>query len=216
MKILILGATGRTGRLLVEEAVKQGYQINVLVRNENKLTVTSASITVFQGIPVNQQELVKAMQGCDAILSTLNISRTSDFPWAALRTPKDFLSGSMKNIIETADELKIKRIIITTAWGTNETKKDIPWWFAWLIDHSNIGYAYRDHEVQEDLLKASSLNYTIVRPSGLTNSLKNKTVMVSLNNVPAPGLTISRKNVALFMLDTLKNNLYQNQCPAIS
>jgi len=216
MKILILGATGRTGRLLVEEAVKQGYLINVLIRDENKLTIKSASITVFERTPANQHDLLKAMQGCDAVLSTLNISRKSDFPWASLCTPKDFLSGCMKNIIAAAGESKIDRIIVTTAWGTNETKKDIPWWFAWLIDHSNISYAYRDHELQENLLKASALSYTIVRPAGLTNSLKSKSITVSLNNTPAPGLTISRKNVALFMLDALKNNLYQNQCPVIS
>lgn len=41
-------------------------------------------------------------------------------------------------------------------------------------------------------------------------------VTVSLDNNPAPGLTISRKNVALLMLNTLKNGLYQNQCPLIS
>lgn len=216
MKILTLGATGRTGKLLVEEAVKQGYKINVLVRDENKLTINSASITVFEGTPANRQELTKAMPGCDAILSALNISRTSDFPWAPLRTAKDFLSGSMKNIIEVADELKIKRVIVVTAWGTTETKKDIPWWFNWLIEHSNIGYAYHDHELQEDLLKKSGLNYTIVRPAGLTNSIKTKAVKVSIDNTPKPGLTIGRKDVALFMLDVLKNDLYKNQCPVIS
>jgi uncharacterized protein YbjT (DUF2867 family) len=216
MKILILGATGRTGKLLVEEAVKQGFDINVLVRDENKLTVESAAIMVFEGTPANPTVLLKAMHGCDAILSALNISRTSDFPWAALRTPKDFLSAGMKNIIDVAEQLKVKRIIITTAWGVSETKDEIPWWFAWLISHSKIGYAYRDHEQQEALLKNSSLNYTIVRPAGLTNSLKSKDVIVSFDNYPKPSLTISRKNVALFMLNALKNDLYCKQCPVIS
>ena len=216
MKILILGATGRTGRLLVEEAVKQGFDINVLVRDERKLSTRSAAITVFEGSTANRDDLLKAMQDCEAVFSVLNISRTSDFPWAALRTPTDFLSASMKNIIGVAEQLQINRIIITTAWGVNETKKEIPWWFAWLIDHSNIGYAYRDHEQQEDLLKNSTLSYTILRPAGLTNSLKSKNIIVSLDNYPKPGLTISRKNVALFMLNVLKNELYGKLCPVIS
>ena len=153
MRILILGATGRTGKLLLEEAIKHGYDINVLVRDESKLNINSASIKVYLGTPTNIAQLTAAMQRCEAILSTLNISRTSDFPWAQLRTPKDFLSASMKNIIEVAGRLNIKRIVITTAWGVSETKKDLPFWFRWLIDHSNIGYTYRDHELQEDLLK---------------------------------------------------------------
>lgn len=216
MKILVLGATGRTGKLLVEEAIKQGFNVNVLVRDENKLAVQSPAISVYVGSAVNPGDLLKAMQGCDAVLSTLNISRTFDFPWATLRTPKDFLSASMKNIIGIAEQSKIEHIIVTTAWGVNETKKDIPLWFYWLIRHSNIGYAYRDHELQEGLLKNSTLNYTIVRPAGLTNSLKSKDIIVSFDNYPKPGLTISRKNVALFMLNTLKNNLYYKQCPVIS
>ncbi len=82
MRVLILGATGRTGRLLVEEALTHGYEINVLVRDERKLTINSASISVYEGTPTDREALEIAMRGCEAVLSTLNISRTSDFPWA--------------------------------------------------------------------------------------------------------------------------------------
>ncbi|MEO6977934.1 MAG: NAD(P)H-binding protein, partial [Mucilaginibacter sp.] len=170
MKILILGATGRTGMHLVTEALKLDYEINVLVRDKSKLPAYPSSVSIFEGTPTAIPHLAKAMQGCDAILSSLNISRTSDFPWAKLRTSDDFLSASMKNIITVAGELNIKRIIITTAWGVSETKKEIPFWFRWLIDHSNIGYPYRDHEIQEELLKHSNMGWTAVRPAGLTNS----------------------------------------------
>jgi uncharacterized protein YbjT (DUF2867 family) len=215
MKILILGATGRTGSLLLKEAIKEGYVINVLVRDKNKLQITSPLLTVFEGTPADREALLPAMQGCNAILSTLNISRTSDFPWAPLRSPENLLSVSMKNIIELANQTNIKRIIITTAWGVNETKKDIPGWFRWLIDHSNIGYPYRDHERQEDLLKQSTLSWTTVRPAGLTNSVNNKPVQVSIHNSPKPGLTISRQNVARFMIKVLEEGLYINEAPAV-
>ncbi|MCO5945682.1 NAD(P)H-binding protein [Mucilaginibacter sp. RT5R15] len=117
MNILILGATGRTGRHLVSETLKLGFEVHVLVRDKSKLPVYPPSVSVFEGTPAVKDDLAKAMQGCDAILSSLNISRTSDFPWAKLRTPKDFLSASMKNIIATAGEINIKRIVITTAWA---------------------------------------------------------------------------------------------------
>jgi len=215
MKILILGATGRTGNLLLKEAINGGYVINVLLRDKSKLQITSPLLTVYEGTPLDKEALLPAMQGCDAILSTLNISRTSDFPWAPLRSPENLLSASIKNVIELASQLNIKRIIITTAWGVNETKKDLPGWFRWLIDHSSISYPYRDHERQEDLLKQSTLNWTFVRPVGLTNSLKNKPVQVSINNSPRPGLTISRLNVARFMIKVLEDGLYINEAPAV-
>jgi uncharacterized protein YbjT (DUF2867 family) len=215
MKILILGATGRTGSLLLKEAINEGYVINVLLRDKNKLQISSPLLTVFEGTPTDKETLLPAMQGCQAILSTLNISRISDFPWAPLRSPENLLSASMKNIIELANQSNIKRIIITTAWGVNETKKDIPAWFRWLIDHSNIGYPYRDHEMQENLLKQSTLSWTAVRPVSLTNSVKNKNVQVSINNSPKPGLTISRQNVARFMIKVLQEDLYVKQAPTV-
>ncbi|HWZ02037.1 MAG TPA: NAD(P)H-binding protein [Mucilaginibacter sp.] len=216
MRVLVLGATGRTGSYLVSEAIKTGYTVNVLVRDKNRSGINSGLISVFEGVPTNKAELLAAMQNCDAILSALNISRTSDFPWAKLRTPENFLSASIKNIIEAAVELNVKRIIITSAWGVAETKKDIPWWFRLLIDHSNIGYAYRDHERQEELLKNSNLNWTAVRPVGLTNSTKEKETLVSLDNSPRPNLTIGRQNVARFMVRALKDGAYIRQNPVVS
>jgi putative NADH-flavin reductase len=216
MHILILGPTGRLGRLLVEEALRRGHQVSVVVSHEYRLKTDPKLLEVHEGTPLNKYTVAEAMKGCDAILSALNISRTSDFPWADLRTSVDFLSLSMKNIMEAAAELHLKRIIITTAWGVAETRRDIPWWFRWLIDHSNIQYPYADHERQELLLKDSDMDWTIVRPVGLKDSTKDEHIQVTLNNQPKPSLTISRLNVAHFMLDVLEQDLYVKQFPVIS
>ena len=74
----------------------------------------------------------------------------------------------------------VKHAIIVTAQGTNETKTDIPAWFRWIIDHTNVKYPYLDHEQQELLFKKSSVLWTIVRPVGLTNSLQSKEIQTSL------------------------------------
>jgi putative NADH-flavin reductase len=216
MHILILGATGRTGRLLVNEALKRGHTVNVLVGHKGSLGANVDLLNVYEGTPLNIFTLAESMAGCDAVLSTLNISRLSDNPWSKLRTSKDFLSASMRKILEASRKENVKRIIVTTAWGVSETKHDIPFWFRWLIDHSNIRYPYLDHELQEEMLKSSDANWTIVRPAGLTDSEKEKEVQVTLNNTPKPSLMISRRNVALFMLDVLEQNLYNRQCPVIS
>lgn len=215
-QILILGSTGRTGKWLLTEALKRGYTINVLVRDTLKIK-SHAQLRVFEGNPSEKKDLGKAINGCEVVLSTLNISRTSDFPWAKLRTDNTFLSQTMQNLIEISLVGKVKKVIFTSAWGVSETKKDIPWWFRWMIDNSNIGVAYRDHERQEQLLDNSTLNYTSVRPAGLTNSLTTQKVRITLaNNTPVPTLTISRLTTAKFMLDCLEQNLYNRQKPIIS
>jgi putative NADH-flavin reductase len=216
MRILLLGATGRTGKLLLEQALQRSHTVNVLVRDKNKINGNDHRVTVFEGSPLDKSALENAMKGCEGILSALNISRTSDWPWAKLRSPKDLLSSVMKSIIEVATKQNINRIIFTSAWGVAETKKDIPGWFRWFIDNSNIRYPYLDHERQEDLLKETSLRWTSVRLAGLTNSKKKKEVIVSINNNPKPHLMIGRRNVATFMLDVLEKNLYVRETVAVS
>ena len=216
MRILILGSTGRTGKHLLQQALQRGHTVNVLVRDRKKLTISDPNLSVYEGTPLDKTALEKAMVGCEAILSALNISRVNDWPWAKLKTPKDFLQSTMKNIIELMPKHNIERIIFISAWGVSETKKQIPGWFRWFIDHSNIRYPYLDHEKQEALVEKTNLHWTAVRAAGLTNSKKQKEVLISFNNHPKPRLLISRRSVAAFMIDILGRNLYVWQMPVIS
>jgi putative NADH-flavin reductase len=227
MKIALLGATGRTGKHLLELALQRGHTVNVLVRDKQKLVSQMGQkgpisqsgqnkLIIFEGYPLDKKILEQTITGCEAIVSALNISRTSDFPWAKLRTPKDFLSQVMKLIIDIAPSKNIRRVIFTTAWGVAETKKDLPGWFKWLIDKSNMRYPYADHEKQEELAKQSNLLYTSVRPVVLINSQKIKQPIVTFNNDPKPKLMISRRSVASFMLDVLEQNSYVREMPVIS
>ena len=216
MHILLLGSTGRTGTHLLNQALKRGHTVHVLVRDKSKLSASHPNLVIFEGSPLDKPALENAMQGCEAVLSTLNVSRKSDFPWAGLRSPENLLSSAMKNIIELATKHHIQRVIFMSAWGVGETKKDIPGWFRWMIDHSKLRFPYADHERQELLVKQTSLEWTSVRAAGLTNSDRMKKVIVSFNNDPKPNWTISRSSVANFMLDTLEKNLYVRQMPVIS
>lgn len=216
MKILILGSTGRTGKLILAEALKQGYEINCLVREPNKIIEKHKMLNIFKGSPQCISELENAIKDCDGIISALNISRKSDFPWSKLRTPETFLSDVMKNLILLSQKNKIKRIVVCSAWGVAETEKEIPLWFNWFIKNSHIGAAYKDHERQENLLELTNLNWTIVRPAGLTNFKNEKKLIESYNNEPKPNLTISRNNVAKFMVSALLRDELVRQKPVIS
>jgi putative NADH-flavin reductase len=205
MRVLILGASGRTGIHVLHEALKEGFEINCLTRNHNTIDITDDKLRVFEGCPSKINNLDMAINDCDAIISVLNISRTSDFPWAKLRTPSTFLSDVIENVIAVSNQRSIKRIIVCSAWGVSETIYDIRFWFRWLISQSNIGLAYANHEVQENLLMKTKLDYTIVRPSGLTNSKKKENIKESYSNNPKPSLTISRLLVAKYMVQALSN-----------
>jgi len=216
MRILLLGATGRTGKLLLEQALHHGHIVHTLLRDKQKVPFEKYNLLLFEGSPADKEALDKAMQGCEVVVSVLNISRKYEFPWAGLRTPKDFLSVTMKNIIELSAKNHIRRIVFASAWGVSETKKDLPGWFRWLLDHSNLRYPYQDHEKQEGLVENSHLDWTAVRPVFLTNSHHPKEIMVSLNGESQPRLYLSRRNLAAFMLEVVEKNLYLCQAPVVS
>jgi putative NADH-flavin reductase len=215
MRILLLGATGRTGQLVLEQALERGHIVHALVRDKQKISFQKYNLLLFEGTPSDKIALEKSIAGCEAVISVLNISRKNEFPWAGLRTPKDFLSATMKNIIEVAGKNNIHRVVFTSAWGVNETKNDLPSWFRWLIDHSSLRHPYRDHERQEELIKESGMEWTAVRPVFLTNSKKKKNIIVHDNNSD-PHLFIGRKNLAGFMLDVVGKNLYRRESPVVS
>jgi uncharacterized protein YbjT (DUF2867 family) len=215
-KLLILGSTGRTGKLLLAEALARDFEVNILVRDILKVKSTSEKLTIFEGTPANKEDLAKALQDCTHVLSALNISRNSDFPWSGLRTPKNFLEKTIQNLIDLSKTNPLKNVMVISAWGVAETKQDIPFWFRWMIDFSNIKYGYLGHEQQEKLLQNSDLNYTIIRPVGLTNSEKPKPIIITKNNSPKPNLLISRKNVSGFMLDVLEGGAFCREILVVS
>jgi len=215
MNILLLGATGRTGKHALAYALEKGHQVSILVRNPERIA-PQPNLLIFEGDPANRIDLQRAMEGCRAVISVLNISRTSDFPWAALRTPKTFLSNAMHKVIGLAKQNNIKRLVFCSAWGVEDSRKEIPFWFRWTIDYSNIKYAYLDHGRQEELVTQSGLDYTIVRPVGLTDFNKKLSITQSEHNLPKPNLLISRKAVALFMVDCLFTTEAQGKTITIS
>lgn len=216
MKLLILGATGRTGKLILQEALNRGYNVNCLVRKPEKIKIKSKLLNIYKGSPESIFDLKSAIKNCDLVVSALNVSRESDFPWSKLRTPPTFLSDVMKNVVLLAEKNKIKRVVICSAWGVSETEKEIPTWFRLLIKNSNIRFAYKEHEKQENILKSSKLNWTIVRPSGLINLKKEQKIIESYKNNPKPKITISRKSVAKYIVNSLSNKKLIKKAPVIS
>ena len=129
MKVLILGASGRTGKLILDESLRKGYDVNCLVRDPKKVRENHDNLKIYKGSPERISDLEKAIKGCDGIISVLNISRKSDFPWSKLRTPPTFLSQVMNNVIPLAEKEGVKRLIVCSAWGVAETEQQIPFWF---------------------------------------------------------------------------------------
>jgi putative NADH-flavin reductase len=214
MKILILGITGRTGSLIASEAIKRGHKVVGIARDSGKVTVTGAE--VITGTPYDFNTVRKAMVGCDAIISALNIFPKSDGLFGKIKSPMDTMSVSMKNTVKAMGEKDIKRIVVMTALGVGDSAKELPGFFAFIVKISNIKYAYADHNLQEKVLENSNLDWTIVRPVGLNDKNDNLSIRYNLKGEGKITSMISRNAVAHFMLDCIEMGQFIKQKPGIS
>lgn len=214
-KIAIIGATGRTGNIITKLSIERGFFPVCLIRENSKDKLKNEISTVI-GSPLIFEDVRKTLEGCEAVFVALNITRKSDAPWSKVISPVNLLNESMKNIIKASKELGIDRIITISAWGVGDSYKEINWMFRFLINKTNVGVSYKGHEDQEKLLNESGLNYTAVRPVGLSNGKLTENIIISQRGDNKLKMSISRKDVAKFMIDIVDNNNYFKTTPSIS
>lgn len=215
MKVLILGASGRTGVHVVEEALARGWQVKALVREIKSFTIDHPNLIKVQGTPFAYADVKKAIESCDVVISALNISRASGNPWSKLVSPDNLLSKSLQNVVDLYKHFNLQKLIVVSAWGVGNSRAEIPWWFKLMISSSKIGEVYKDHDRQERIVQNADLNYTIVRPVGLNDKEAVK-VKVSKNGHPKPGLFISRKSLARYLVKIAAEDIHAEEIITLS
>jgi putative NADH-flavin reductase len=214
MKILILGITGRTGSLVAEEAIRRGHNVVGIARDKAKVTLKE--VEVIEGTPYNYEVVSKAITGCDAVVSTLNIFPQSEALFGKVKSPLNSMSVSIANTVRAMKEKDIKRIVVMTALGVGDSANEIPGFFAFIVKISNIKHAYIDHDRQEKILESSDLDWTVVRPVGLNDKNDNLSILHNLKGVGKITSYISRNAVAHFIIDCIEKGQFIKQKPGIS
>ena len=215
-RILLLGATGRTGSLALEYALAQGFEVTALVRRPDAIAVKSDRLTLIEGSPLNADDVARAFAGCDAVVSALNNNRTSDNPWAKRLSPSLFMTNSIRNCLTVMKEQNKRRILVLSSIGVNESFDDAVFFMRWLIRNTNLRYTFQDHDAQESELRRSGMDWTAVRAAGLNNGTKIKSLVVSYYNEPEPAWMISRLQTARYLIDSVQDQSTFRKTPTIS
>jgi putative NADH-flavin reductase len=206
MRLLILGATGGTGRELVEQGLARRHRITALVRSPERLGEPRPGLTVLPGDPLGSDAIVAALPGHDAVLSTIG-------PPGPGRTT---VARDSARAIVTAMKATGARRLLVVSVGV-------------LFDDAGLlGAALRktfmrgiadDAAEMERTVEASDLEWTIVRPPRLTNGPCTERYAVRAGSLPvgAGGLaTIRRSDLAHFMLDEAARSTHLRQIVGIA
>ena len=214
MKLLVLGASGRTGKHILKEAAKRGHQTVAIVRDPGKLFEYACE--VFEGTPYDYATVEEAIEGCDAVINTLNVSRRSDNPWSALAAPADLISASAMNCIKAMGKKGIKRFVALSTLGAGRSWKNSPLILRMIVSFSNLKYAFRDHGKQEEVLENSKLDYTICRAPMLTDEINEKGTSVVKEGTRPVSIKLSRQSAAEFFISIIENEDYIRETIALA
>lgn len=209
MNLLVIGATGGTGRELVKQALEQGHAVTAFARNPSAVRVVHERLTVVHGDVLDYDSIERAVQGKDAVLSALGHKR-----WFVKTT---ILSKGTKNIIAAMEKHGVRRFVCETTLGIGDTRGKLGLYYTLFVVPFIVFFYFRDKEVQERLIRASSLDWGIVRPGQLTNG-RTRGMYRHARNIGSyiTTVTISRADVADFMLKQLTDNTYLRQTPAVA
>lgn len=216
MKLLVLGATGRTGRWILEYALDAGHDVVALVRSPHKIVAPSRKLRVVRGTPENANDVLAALNDREAVVSTLNNNRTSDLPWARPVSPPMLMTRSIANAVDAMRATGARRIVVLSAVGVGDSFAYAPAITRLLIRRTNLRIVFEDHAAQEAVLRESGLDWTCVRPAILTNARSLGKIVVSYGGQPKAGMTMGRAHVARFMVDILDEPAFFGKAPVIS
>jgi uncharacterized protein YbjT (DUF2867 family) len=207
-KILILGATGLTGRHIVSQALARGYDVTVLVRSPEKAADMKGAKNVV-GDARDEKVLRQAVKGRDAVISALG-TPASPFRDVTL------LSTATRALVSAMKAEHVSRLVAITGMGAGDSAGHGGFLFDNLIFPLLLRKAYADKNRQEAIIRDSGLDWTIVRPTVLNNKPRHDTIQTLTDLSQFRGGSISRENVATFVLDQVTTDLWLHKLPLIT
>lgn len=208
MKIVVFGASGGTGVEIVRQALDAGHAVTAFVRNPSKLDIRHANLVIVQGDVMDAVAVEKAVAGQEAVISALGPTRPP---------VPGMMETAAKNIVAAMKQARIRRLISTTGAGVRD-EQDQPG----LADHIIksllmllAGEVLKDSAANVDVIRASDLDWTIVRYPRLTDGTLTGQYRVGYLGKDS-GIQISRADGAHFVLQELREGKYIRQMPVIS
>lgn len=203
MKLLIIGASRGVGLQLLEQSLQAGHVVTAFARHPQKLPRPSERLKVMAADILEATQVQQAVAGQEAVCITIGVGVT----WK----PVSVFSQGTRNVLAAMAEHGVRRLVCITGIGAGDSKGHGGFLYDRVFNPLLLKTIYEDKNRQEALIKASEVDWTIVRPGFLTNGpLTGKyRVLTDLRDVTAG--KISRADVAHFILAELSMNRYLRQ-----
>jgi putative NADH-flavin reductase len=205
MNFALFGATGRTGGLILKLALSGGHQVSVLVRDAYKVMQPQNGLRIVQGNAREARDVEATLRGVDAVIS-------------ALGGGGDTLTLFGRNAITVMERTAVRRIVslVGASIAVPGDPQTIKMSMLRLITHTIAGDTLKDGKCHATILAASALDYTLVRPPRLIDRPASGRIEHNLSLNLGPASSISRADLAAFMLDVAVTSKYIRAAPMVA
>ncbi len=208
MKVVIFGATGQTGRLLMERAVATGHVVAAFVRDPTRVNIPDRSVRVVEGDVLDSAAVDRAVAGQEGVLVALG---------TATRGSPQVLPQGIRRILDAMEKHGVRRIIVLSAAGAlHEKAGSIVGGLGLMVARAFLPSVYQEHRAMLEELRTRNLDWIAVRPVILTNRPWSGRSRVVTDGIPRGGYRISRADVADFMIRQLTSDEFVQKMPAIA
>lgn len=208
MNILIVGATRGIGRELVEQALASGNSVTALARHPERLAAQHERLRKVRGDILEAESVSGAMAGQNAVCCAIGV-RT---PW---EQPGVFSKGT-ERLLHAMKSNAVRRLICVTGIGAGDSQGHGGFLYDRVFFPLLLKPVYADKNLQEALIRAADVDWTIVRPGFLTNGPLTRSYRVLTDLAGVTAGRISRADVAHFILEELLANRYLRQTPLLT
>jgi uncharacterized protein YbjT (DUF2867 family) len=207
-KILVLGATGATGRSIVTQALARGHDVAALVRSPDKASGLKGAELIV-GDARDETALRRAIKGRDVVVSALGTPASPIREVTLLSTATRVLVGAMK-----AEH--VSRLVCITGLGAGDSAGHGGFLFDNVIFPLLLRKVYADKNRQEAIVRDSGLDWTLVRPVVLNDKPGRGAIRALTDLSGFHGGTIAREDVARFVLEQLSADTWLRRSPLIT
>lgn len=216
MRFLVVGATGGSGRAVVEELVSAGHDVTAFSRRVEKVAFQSERVRTVKGDAMNPADVDAAVRGHDAVIVTLGISESALRVrlFGSTTTPINVRSAGTRNVIAAMKRHGVSRLVVQTSFGVGETRARLPLLYR-LMFRVLLKQQIEDTEAQEREVRASGLEWILAQPVNLTDDDGQERILASAEGETAR-MKISRRSVARFLAQTAATMRHAGRSVALS
>ena len=208
MKIVVFGSTGDTGIELVKQAIQRGHEVTAFARDPSKISLSDSKLRMVKGDVLDLKTVTAAVAGAQAAISALGVRLG--------QSPGTVRSEGTRNIVSALAAANVRRFVSVSTVGVGDSLNRLSFFAGVFLPRIIGAQRLKEAERQEEIIRQSSLEWTILRPTRLVNEAAAGRYKIGSDLHTGMGSKLARADLAAALLEQLEKTDFVRQTPTVT